>query len=839
MKKTFIPLIIAIGISININAQEKSQKELKGDRFTFNYSYDKAIEKYAHAKELSIEGQRRLAESYHYMGRNTESEEVYSKLIIASEGVIPEDYYNYSMVLKMNGKYEAAGNFMNKFLKLKPEDLRAKSYASNNEDLANMLKEDGRYKINTLNINSESDDFGACYYNNGIVFSSTREKPKMIVRKYNWTGKPFWDMYFSEPDKDGQLSKPKIFNKRLNGKLHDGPASFSKDGNLIAFTRNHYKDKSKDRVVELQIWFSTFKDEKWSSPEPFALNSSDYSVGQPSLSADGKIMYFTSDMPGGYGGADIYKVTMDSRGVWGKPENMGNRINTEGDEMFPFFEENNKVLFFTSNGRFGLGGLDIFVCTLEDYGFGQIFNAGYPLNTQADDFALIVDKNTAKGYFSSDRNGGSGSDDIYSVDLLKGFKRDNNMISDLNDSMNILFTVSAPIKVAAERKVRETFPIRNYVFFDLGSSEIPDRYVLLKKDQIKEFKEEQLEVFIPKNLSGRSNRQMTAYYNVLNILGDRMGKNPSAKVRLTGASMSGEDEGIIMANNIKKYLVNIFEIDTSRITTEGRVKPRIPNEKPGFTHELDLLREGDRRVSIWSESPAILMEFQTGPDAPLKPVEIVSILETPLDSYVTFNVDGGKDTIKVWSMEIMDDKGIIQKFGPYYLERVSIPGSAILGSRTEGNFKVTMTGKINNNVTVMKDTTVHMVLWTSTLSGESLRFSVIYEFNESDVITIYEKYLTDIVIPKIPKGATVIIAGYTDIVGLEAHNLKLSIARANDVKNIIESGLAKADRSDVTLKVNGFGEDESVSLFKNKFPEERFYNRTVIIDIIPQEMVIK
>ena len=829
MKKIFIPLIILIGISININAQEKSRKELKGDKLTFNYSYDKAIEKYAHTKDLSIDGQRKLAESYHNMGRNTEAEQVYSKLIASAQGVIPEDYYNYSMVLKINGKYDEANIWMDKFLKLKPEDLRAKSYAANKVELANLLKDDGKYKIENLNVNTDAADFGACYYKNNIVFASTREKPKMIVRKYNWNGKPFWDMYISEVE-EGKLKTPKQFDKGLNKKLHDGPACFSNDGNFMAFTRNHYKDKSKDKVVELQIWFSNLKDEKWSTPEPFVLNSYEYSVGQPCLTADGKTMYFTSDMPGGFGGADIYRISKDGKGEWGKPENLGYRINTEGDEMYPFFEENREVLFFSSNGRFGLGGLDIFICALEDYGFGQIINAGFPLNTQYDDFAMILDRKLDKGYFTSDRTGGSGSDDIYSVDLLK---------FDIgNKKYDVNFTVNSPTNIAVERRVRETFPIRNYVFFDLGSTEIPDRYVLLKKDQVKEFKEDQLEVFVPKDYSGRSKRQMSAYYNVLNILGDRMGKNPTAKVRLTGASMEGDNEGMAMAKSVKKYLVNVFGIDTARIKTEGRIKPRIPSEQPGGTKELDLLREGDHRVSIWSESPAILMEFQSGPDAPLKPVEIKVVQEAPIDSYVSFNVGGGKDTVASWSLEITDDKGKMQKFGPYVMDIISIPGKSILGSRPEGDFRVEMIGKMKNGDTVKKDTTVHMVLWNASNIAEGLRFSVIYEFNESNAITIYDKYITDIIIPKIPKNAKVMISGYTDVIGSEVHNQQLSLARANDVKNILEKGLSKVGRRDVKIKVQGFGEDQSLSPFENKLPEERFYNRTVIIDIIPQELVV-
>jgi outer membrane protein OmpA-like peptidoglycan-associated protein len=400
---------------------------------------------------------------------------------------------------------------------------------------------------------------------------------------------------------------------------------------------------------------------------------------------------------------------------------------------------------------------------------------------------------------------------------------------------DVKFTVNSPGNVPGERSVREIFPLRNYVFFDLGSTSIPDRYVLLTKDQVKDFKEDQLEVFKPKRLSGRSNRQMTVYYNILNILGDRMGKSPEATVRLTGASMEGKADGLAMAESIKQYLVSVFEIEPVRIMTEGRVKPRIASEQHGGTKELTLLREGDRRVSIWSDSPVIMMEFQSGPDVPLKPVEISDKLEAPLDSYITFNVAGGKEAFSTWSLEIKDEKGTVQNFGPYTNETMRIAGKTILGTRTEGDFTVTMIGQTQNGSTVKKVTPVHMVLWTPPKREEGMRFSVIYEFNESKSILVYERYLTDIVTPKIPKEGTVIIKGHTDNIGDQTHNQELSLARANDVRKILENSLAKAGRTDVKFEVYGFGEDEKQSPFENNFPEERFYNRTVVIDIIPNK----
>ena len=398
----------------------------------------------------------------------------------------------------------------------------------------------------------------------------------------------------------------------------------------------------------------------------------------------------------------------------------------------------------------------------------------------------------------------------------------------------IQFFVNSPKNIPVERRVRETFPLRNYVFFDLGSTEIPDRYMLIRKDQVKDFKEDQLEVFTPKTLSGRSARGMAVYYNLLNILGDRMGKNPGTAITLVGSSEKGPEDARMMAESVQRYLVDVFNINNSRIGIEGRTKPSIPSEQPGGTQELELLRAGDRRVSIVSTSPALLMEFQTGPEVFLKPVEYTAVQEAPYDSYVTFYVMGGKEALNSWSMDIKDDRNMVQTFGPYSRENISLPGKTILGNRPNGRFNVMMTGKTKTGKTVTKEAAVDIALWTPPTNEEGMRFSVIYEFNESKAISIYEKYLNDVVIPKIPQNGTVIIHGHTDIIGDESYNQKLSMDRANNVKSILESGLLKAGRNDVKFQTYGSGEDENLSPFANNYPEERFYNRTVIIDIIPR-----
>ncbi|MEZ7506491.1 outer membrane beta-barrel protein [Flavobacterium sp. Arc2] len=404
--------------------------------------------------------------------------------------------------------------------------------------------------------------------------------------------------------------------------------------------------------------------------------------------------------------------------------------------------------------------------------------------------------------------------------------------TDIKADKEVSFSIDSPSNVPGDARLTEIFPLRNYVYFNAGSNEIPNRYVLLNKDQVKNFKEDQIEVFAPKNLSDRSKRQMTVYYNVLNILGDRMQKNPNATISLVGSSAEGPADGLAMSESIKTYLVDVFAINPSRISTKGQTKPNIPSEQPGGTLELELLREGDRRVSIESTSSDLLMEFQSGPGAQLKPVKIVPLQEAPASSYVTFNNKGAAEALSTWSLKITDEQGKSQSFGPYTQEEVSIPGKTILGNRLEGDFKVKMIGQTKSGTVIENEAPLHVVLWTPAKTEEGLRYSIIYEFNKSKAIAIYEKYLTDVIAPKIPVGATVIVHGHTDVIGDSVHNQDLSLARANDVKTIIESALSKAGRNDVKFELNGFGENESNSPFENTTPEERSYNRTVIIDIV-------
>ncbi|MGZ3820788.1 MAG: OmpA family protein, partial [Mucilaginibacter sp.] len=393
----------------------------------------------------------------------------------------------------------------------------------------------------------------------------------------------------------------------------------------------------------------------------------------------------------------------------------------------------------------------------------------------------------------------------------------------------IIFSVRAPKAVPLKREVSETLPLLNAVFFDEGSTEIPARYITLTKDQASGFKEETLQKGPSENMAGRSAGQLNVYHNALNILGDRLRSNPGATISLIGASAKGPRDAKAFAESIKLYLVTAFGIDGSRITTQGNFKPQPPSAQPGGTKELVLLHAEDRRVDIESTSPELLLEVGGGM---MKPVQYTSVQTDPMDSHVVLTVDSAKELLKSWSIEVTDSKGIVQHYGPFTNVQESVPGTTILGDSPDGDYKIVMVAETKTGSTVRKEGTVHLIRQDNVVP-KGLRYSIVFDFDKAKTIDSYTKFLTEVVSPLISDGSTVIIHGHTDNVGDGDYNQKLSVNRAQQTQKIIENAITKLGRNDVKFETFGFGEEQSHSPFENNLPEERFYNRTVIIDIVP------
>jgi outer membrane protein OmpA-like peptidoglycan-associated protein/tetratricopeptide (TPR) repeat protein len=420
MKKLFfITTIFCFTLSVMAQEQNNSTLKKAEDKFE-DYNYSEAINKYAEANDGSPEVTRKLAESFFRIGNIEKAEILYGKLANAD---VPEekDVYMYAYTLMQNKKYPEALEMMSKYSALNPEDSRATAVLQNENYIEQLLMDKGQFTIKNLTINSPQEDFSPVFYKDKVLFASSREGVKPIRRKWNWNRLPFLDIYEASVNADGELANANPFRKELNKKFHEGPVAFNSAQTSMAFTRNNYEDKSSDNVVKLKIFISEFVDGKWQNPVAFPLNNKEYSVGHPAYSSDGKWLYFASDMPGGFGGVDLYKIPLNADGSFGEPINLGERINTEGNEMFPTFHESG-MLFYSSDGKAGLGGLDLFVVQVkEDGSVGKQMNVGAPINSSRDDFSFSLNKDMTYGYFASNREEGKGDDDIYFFEMLKPF----------------------------------------------------------------------------------------------------------------------------------------------------------------------------------------------------------------------------------------------------------------------------------------------------------------------------------------------------------------------------------------------------------------------------------
>lgn len=418
-------LLLVMGTAVS-HAQDSKLK--KANECFVHYDYPVAAELYKKilAKEDVPEALMNLAECYRQMNMPVEAEYWYEQVIELPESEAIHKYF-YGMSLKANGKFDEAKEKFLEYAQLVPADSRGLRQVEACEQAVYFLTDPGVYQLTLASsVNSGLADFGAAFYKEGIVYAS-EENVKNKDQIYGWTEAPFLDLFYAkvEGDTPAALSKPEIFKGKVNTWVHEGTVSFSRDFKTMYFTRdNFYKGRirydSEEEVetVNLQIFESkSTGEDKWGDVKPLPFNSDDYSVGHPSLSFDEQALYFVSDMPGGFGGTDIY-VSYRSGDSWGQPENLGPEINTEGNEMFPFIAQDG-TLYFSSNALPGLGGLDVFATKLlEDGTWSAPENLRYPINTNADDFSFIINVDNEKGYLSSNRPGGKGDDDIYSFTKL-------------------------------------------------------------------------------------------------------------------------------------------------------------------------------------------------------------------------------------------------------------------------------------------------------------------------------------------------------------------------------------------------------------------------------------
>ncbi|MBX2890120.1 MAG: PD40 domain-containing protein [Saprospiraceae bacterium] len=390
------------------------------DYMTAILLYQQVLEKDKHPEALI-----NIAECYRKINDKQNAEFWYARVVqLPSAKPIHKLYYG--MMLQANGKCEVAKAWLNQYVKDVPDDARGQHLARACE-IEEELKSKSRgvYVINPMPFNSNLDDFAPVIIGDKIVFASDRTQTGPVKRTNMWTGSPFAELYAVSFKMKGatpgnfQYGEAEKFSKNISTKFHEAAAALSPDGRTIFFTRNNFSQgstgKSDEGLVKLKIYAAQSDGQGgWHNETELPFNSNEYNVAHPTMSADGQRLYFSSNMPGGYGGMDLYVSTLEN-GVWGPPINLGPVVNTEGNEIFPYIDPNNR-LYFASNGHIGLGGLDIYYSTpASNSGDSWNFpvNLGYPINTNADDFGITFGKDLTWGFFTSDRDGGAGRDDVY------------------------------------------------------------------------------------------------------------------------------------------------------------------------------------------------------------------------------------------------------------------------------------------------------------------------------------------------------------------------------------------------------------------------------------------
>ncbi|TDO73482.1 WD40 repeat protein [Flavobacterium chryseum] len=414
--KNHILFCITIVIVFTFDIYSQQSKMDNADKKYESYAYINAIKTY---EKVALKGYKsedlfkKLGNSYYFNSQFESAAKWYGELFKMNTAVESEYYYRYAQSLKSIGETAKANKLMDEFNAKFKDDTRGILYKENVNYLDQIKANSGRYNIEDAGVNSPYSDYGSFVYNKKLYFASTRDTGNFSKRKHTWTGEYFSNLYVADIDS----AKVKRFKAALNSKFHETAPVFTKDGKTVYFTINNYlngkRGKNENKFTLIKIYKATLEDDKWTNIKALPFDSDNYITAHPALSPDEKTLYFSSDMPGTFGNADVFKVSINSDGTYGPPQNLGKTINTEGKETFPFITSENEI-YFASDGYPGLGGLDVFVGKLEENGtVSNIQNVGQDINSPQDDFAYIIDPVSQKGYFSSNKTGGKGSDDIY------------------------------------------------------------------------------------------------------------------------------------------------------------------------------------------------------------------------------------------------------------------------------------------------------------------------------------------------------------------------------------------------------------------------------------------
>jgi len=415
--KNYILVCVAFMLSFSVFSQQGKQK--RADTLFNKFSFVKAAKLYTELLQDNYNrdyATRKLADSYAFL-RDPRNASRFYKSVVKQKNVPLEYYYKYAQSLRGMKKYDESQIWLKRY-KDSGGVVNANDFSKDINFITSVFGAKQQYFLDRVRFNSKYSDFGAIEHDGKVYFASARDEGVAIKRLYGWNEQPFLDIYVTKAGSKSNVDHTAKLPGDVNSIYHDGPVTITKDGKTMYFSRNNFKDnieiKDKKGLTNMKIYRATFVDSLWTNVEDLSINGDNFSTQHAALNTDDTKLYFTSDRPGTIGGSDIWTVDIAQDGTLGNIQNLGDIINTESAEGFPFVN-NEGVLFFSSDGHTGLGLLDIFATIKGDdeVSIADVINLGVPVNSNKDDFAFTMNQNGTTGYFASNRQGGLGSDDIY------------------------------------------------------------------------------------------------------------------------------------------------------------------------------------------------------------------------------------------------------------------------------------------------------------------------------------------------------------------------------------------------------------------------------------------
>lgn len=859
-------LILIVTIVSPLAAQIK-----RGDRFFYAGDYARAIPAYERGlkKESDPKAMENLANAYRITKNYVKAEEWYSKTVAANPSCGPLVHYYYAMTLKTNGKIPEAKEELNRFMGLQPDSKLGKEQVEALDNIQIWMSQTPLYAVKSVGgINTPESDMSPVYFGNGVLFSSDRGETDVLNGENSGTGRAFYSIYYtdkkSDQDDSVTFGKPKRLSKTINKDYHNGPVTVSADGNRMAFNRisNKVKFRSAGYVNRPQIFFAEKKGKSWKNVTPFQYNSDSYSCAHPALSADGNTLYFSSDMEGTLGGNDIWMSKKEGEG-WSKPVNLGAAVNTPGDEVFPYLRKDG-MLYFSSDGHGGIGGLDIFSSQNDNGAWGEAVNQGVPLNSATDDFGVVFNDEGNRGYFTSDRTGGKGSDDVYSFKVTAKFVNIRGTLLAGKNKTEIVPNTKVELLTYDGKVLKSTTTDAggNFKFDNLSSDQNyivrlneEDPTLTRPKYYMSDDKQNLVRVTVIDEVGGKftfqnlpvdpnAPPQLLADDEYLTIAGNLVADgNPPSAIANTKVNLKDDQGNTVQSTTTNEfgafafthvppdmtYIVSVEEGAAPKLAAGSKVS--ITN-KSGTTvmtttpdangkFQFRILPTDKNTISAMSVSePELRMDLRgtlTGADTAHTPIantkvnmlndkgEIVATTTTDASGYFNFqNVPS--DQAFIMSVDEVKDPNLAA-LGKLYVRDT--------GGKVVKTLKMARNGKFEFRILPMDKATIGYVYvddpWLRVLqmkakqNQDSLLIieNIYYDYGKADILPTAELTLAKVVkVMQLDPSITIEISSHTDSRAANDYNQRLSLKRAQNVVDyLVKKGIDKS-----RLKAVGYGE---------------------------------